>query len=169
MLKAVSSPDRVDGIHLGEVVRAEIWRPRPGGGYNELPDEELCCGDLIITSGLNYIATRIINGDTVASAMAYMAIGTATSVATYTDTTLPGEVKRKGFAVNSVATNIYTMVATYGGSADSVTSLSIQEAGIFNHASSGQGTMYQRVNFSAWVPANSDLLKLTLQTNVGSR
>ena len=167
MYKTLSSPDVVEPLRLGEIIRAQVFRPLPGGGY---PDEgeDLCVGDLIITTGLNYIASRVLYGDSTASAMAYMAVGTVTDAATYTDTTVTGEVSRKSFS-GSATSNLVTLVGCWGGSADSVTSLSIGEAGVFNHASSGQGTMYQRVTFSTWTPANSDVLKLILQTNVGSR
>jgi len=167
MLKTYSSPDVVEPLALGEIIRAQVFRPLPGGGYPQ-EGEDLCVGDLIVTTGLNYLTTRILNGDSVASAMAYMAVGTVSTAASYTDTGLTGEVSRKTFS-GSVSGNIFTAVGCWGGVADSVTSLQISEAGLFNHAGSGQGTMMQRVTLSTWTPANSDVLKLILQTNVGSR
>ena len=74
---------------------------------------------------------------------------------------------RKTFAVGSATNNnIFTAINTFGGFADSITSAAIVEAAIFNHANSGE--CFQRVTFAAVTLANSDLLKLTLQTNVGS-
>lgn len=151
-------------LALREIVRAEIYR----AGHYDSP-ESVCVEDLIVTSGRAFLARRIAAD--VGSAMAYMAVGTATASPALGDTTLPGEVKRKALAVNTAgptAANVYTAVMTLGGAADSVTSLQIAEAGIFNHASSGQGTMFQRVTFSQVTLANSDLLRLTLETNVGS-
>ena len=55
-----------------------------------------------------------------------------------------------------------------GGFADTIQSIAITEAGVVNHANSGQGTMLQRVTFAAVTLANSDLLKVELITNVGS-
>lgn len=151
-------------LALREIVRAEVYR---AGRYDE--PEPVCVDDLIVTAGRAWLAKRVAAD--VGSAMAYMAVGTATASPALGDTTLPGEVKRKALATNTggaSAANVYTAVATLGGAADSVTSLQISEAGLFNHASSGQGTMFQRVTFSQVTLANSDLLRITLETNVGS-
>lgn len=156
-------------LTLREIVRAELFRALPEGGYAAPQSMEVT--DLIVNNGRIYIARRIAGGDatTGASAMAYMAVGTVSTAATLTDSTLTGEVDRKALATNSAQTNnIYTAVATWGGAADTVTSLQIVEAGIFNHANSGQGTMMQRVTFATVTLADSDLLKVTLETNVGS-
>jgi hypothetical protein len=156
-------------LTLHEIVRAELLRASAEGGYEDpIP---LCVGDLIVTTGRNYIAQRIINEDATASRMAYMAVGTVSTGAALGDTTLTGEVKRKALSVSTVgatASNVYTAISTFGGAADTLTGVVIQEAGIFNHASSGQGTMMQRVTFSQVTLADSDLLKITLETNVGS-
>lgn len=155
-----------DFLTLHEIVRAEIFRHQPDGSYVV---EDACVGDLIVDAGRAFLCKRI--GSNVGSPMAYMAVGTVSTAAALGNTTLTGEVLRKALSTNTggvTAANVYTAVATFGGAADSVTSLTLQEAGIFNHASSGQGTMWQRVTFASVVLANSDLLKITLETNVGS-
>jgi hypothetical protein len=156
---------------IKETVRVDIFRGHRGV-YAAEPDETPMVEDLIVNNGRIFIARRIAGGDTQTapgSAMAYMAVGTATTAAALTDTTLPGEIKRKALAVNSALTNnIYTAVATYGGAAESIQSIAITEAGVFNHANSGQGTMMQRVTFAAVTLADSDLFRITLETNVGS-
>ena len=153
---------------LKEFVKAEVWRGHRGF-YLEDPDEVPDVQDLIVNNGRIYLAKRIASGDTVASAMAYMMVGTATAAAALTDTTLPGEIKRKGLAISSAITNnIFTAIATFGGAAESIQSIAITEAGLSNHANSGQGTTMQRVTFASVTLADSDLLKLTLETNVGS-
>lgn len=158
-----------DAMFLKEIVKADIFRGHRGY-YLDTPDESPCVGDLIVTAGRVYIAKRIASGDAVASAMAYMAVGTITTAATLTDTTLTGEIKRKALAISSTTggDNIYVAVSTFGGAAESISSIAITEAGLFNHASSGNGTMMQRVTFAAVTLANSDILRLTLQTNIGS-
>jgi hypothetical protein len=155
-------------LPLGEVVRAEIYRAKPWG-YAVKPDEIPCVTDLIVNPGRVFLAKRIAGGDTVASAMAYMAVGTGTTAPTLTNSTILGEIKRKSSSTNSATSNNqYTNVATWGGAADSISSVAIAEAGVFNHASSGNGTMFQRVTFSAVTLADSDLLKIELTTVVGS-
>ncbi len=158
-------------LTLQEIVKAELFRAKPEGGYHEA--RQIDVEDLIVNSGRIYIARRIVGGDstTGASAMAYMSVGTETTIASLNNTQLPGEVAggRKALSANSASTdNVYTAVATWGGAADSVTSFALVEAGLFNHASSGEGQMMQRVTFAAVTLADSDLLKITLETNVGS-
>lgn len=156
---------------LKETVIVNLHRADPVGGWKapELMDVR----DLIVTTGRTYLAKRISVGDTVASAMAYMMVGTGSAAPALTDGSTPGlygEVKRKALAIGSTTggANVWTAVSTFGGSSDSITSLSLQEAGIANHASSGQGTLFQRVTFASVVLANSDLLSIQLDTNVGS-
>lgn len=159
----------VETLVLKEEITAEIYRGHRGF-YTDTPDEILPVQDLIVTTGRVYLAKRISAGDTVASAMAHVAIGTGTTGAALGDTALGNEVIRKASAINSTLlnTNVWSIVATFGGFADSITSAQITEAGVFNHASSGQGTMFQRVTFSAVTLANSDLYRISLETNCGS-
>lgn len=161
----------VSGVFLKETVLVEVFRGHRGY-YSAQPDEVPENVDLIVNNGRIYIARRIVGGDSQpapGSAMAYMAVGTATAAPALGDTTLPGEIKRKALSFSSADTNnVYTGVTTFGGAAESVQSIAITEAGIFNHANSGQGTMMQRVTFASVTLADSDLLKITLQTNVGS-
>ncbi len=165
----VSGGGMDDNLSLQEIVKAELYRGKPFG-YSDVPDETICVNDLITTQGRIYLAKRIAGGDTVASAMAYMAVGTVTTAAALADTALTGEIKRKALSTNSTlaGTNLHTCVSTFGGAADSISSIAITEAGIINHASSGSGTLFQRVTFAAVTLAASDLLKITLETNVGS-
>jgi|SRR3990170_819926 len=164
-------PDLRSLLTFKETVRIGLWRGT-GGAYAVEPDECPTVEDLIVNAGRIFLARRIAGGDSQTppgSAMAYMAVGTATAAPALTDTTLPGEIKRKVLSTNSAITNNeYTAVATYGGFADTIQSIAITEAGVVNHANSGQGTMLQRVTFAAVTLANSDLLKVELITNVGS-
>ena len=158
----------LETLFLKEVVKAEIWRGHRGF-FTDKPDELVCVNDLIVNTGRTYLAQRISSGDSVASAMAHMAVGSGATAAALTDTALVDERARNPLAVNSAVTNnVYSAVMTFGGASDGLTSVPLQEAGIFNHASSGQGTMFQRVTFSSVTLAASDIVKITLQTNVGS-
>lgn len=165
-----------EGLLIQEIVQAHIYRGHRGY-YADAPDEELCVNDLIVTTGRQFLARRIAGGDAQTapgSAMGYMIIGSGSATPALTDGSTPGlygEIKRKALSTNSAgitAANVYTAVATFGGAADSVQSVAITEAGIANHASSGQGTLFQRVTFASVTLADSDLLKITLETNVGS-
>lgn len=158
----------VEGLSLGEVIKVEVFRGSQGF-YSSTPDEVICANDLIVNTGRIFLAKRISAGDTIASAMAHIAVGTGAASPVLGDTALAGEYKRKATAINSAITNnVWSAVCTFGGFADTITSLQMTEAGVFNHASSGQGTLFQRVTFSAVTLADSDLFSITLQTNIGS-
>ena len=152
-------------LNLKEVVRVDVFRGR-SEGYSGIPDETPEVQDLIVNPGRVHLAKRIVGLDSASSAMAYMAVGTGSTAPALTNSILAGEVNRKLFASESATDNVWTAINTWGGSADSVTSVQIQEAGIFNKSDSGD--MFQRVTFATVTLANSDLLKVTLETNVGS-
>lgn len=153
---------------VGETIKAEVYRGYRGF-YAQEPDEVCCVNDLIVNAGRTYIARRISVGDAVQSAMAHIAVGTGTATPVVGDTALAGEYKRKATAINSAVTNnVWSAISTFGGAADVITSLQMTEAGVFNHASSGQGTMMQRVTFAAVTLADSDIFRIELQTNIGS-
>lgn len=156
-----------DALPIKETVIVQLFRAKdaPDGGWH--PPLEVEVKDLVVTAGRVYLAQRI--GANVNSPMAHMAVGSGTTAAALGDTALLAERARKPLAVNSaLSNNVYTATATFGGAADGLTSVPLAEGGIFNHASSGQGTMFQRVTYSTVTLTDSDLLNLTLTTNVGS-
>lgn len=154
----------------------EVYRHDGPDGYRRPAFREERC-NLTPNVGSNWLASRIGSANqagSTASAMAYMAVGTGSTGPTVTNTMLGGEVRRLAFAVNEVtSTNVWHVVNTFGGSTDSVASVQIQEAGTFNQSGqappSASGTMLNRVTFSTVVLANSDLLRLELFTEVGTR
>lgn len=159
---------RLEPLMLSEIVNVDVFRGHRGY-YLDDPDETPDVADLIVNPGRIYIANRIVGDDTVASAMNYMAVGTVSTAPALTNSTCPGEISRKALSQASATTdNVFEAIATFGGAAESIQSIAIVEAGIFNHASSGNGEMMQRVTFASVTLADSDLLKVTLQTNVGS-
>lgn len=165
-----------EGLWLKETVKVDVFRGHRGYYLNE-PDEKPEVQDLIPTSGRQFIARRIAGGDAQTapgSIMGWMAIGSGTTTPALTDGSTPGlygEFKRLALTINSAgptAVNVYTAVRTFGGASDTIQSISITEAGIFNHVGSGQGALLQRVTFAAVILADSDILRLQLETNVGS-
>jgi len=156
---------KTNTLLLTEIVEAHVARHKPGGGWH--PAQEVEVGDLIVNAGRSFIASRIAANSP--DPISHMAVGTVNTAAALANTTLTGEVARKTLAINSAITNnLYTAVCTWGGFADSVTSLQLREAGLFNASGSGAGTMLQRVTFSTVTLADSDFVSITLKTNVGS-
>lgn len=110
--------------------------------------------NLVVSSGLDYIASRM--KDATATAMSYMAIGTGTTAAAAGDTTLGTELDRNALTSTTVTGNEIAYVASWaaGDGTGAVT-----EAGIFNAASAGD--MLARTVFSVVNKGANDTLSIT--------
>ena len=111
---------------------------------------EVIIPNLVVTTGKNYIASRM--KDASATAMTHMAIGTGTVDPVVGDTTLGTEVARVALTDSGgiVAGAVITFAATYPADTPDVTApatAAITEAGILNAASAG--TMLARTEFTA--------------------
>lgn len=112
--------------------------------------------NLVVTTGLNYIASRM--KDATATAMTHMAVGTGSTAAALGDTTLGAEVgsSRTTLTSTTVSTNTIQYACTFGAG---VGTGALTEAGVFNAAS--LGTMLCRTVFSAINKAAGDSLTIT--------
>ena len=117
--------------------------------------------NLIVQVGKNFLASAVINSST--SPFGAMAIGTGTTAASTSDTTLQTEVARAAFTSSSVTTNVVSLTNTYAAGTGTG---AITEAGIFNNASSG-GTMLSHVVFSAVNKGTLDTLTINWTITVG--
>lgn len=112
--------------------------------------------NLVVTTGLGYIASRM--KDTTATAMSHMAIGTGTSSALAANTTLGSESARVALTSTTVTGPAVAYIATFpAGTPASLTA--ITEAGIFNASSSG--TMLCRTVFSVVNKDVGDTMSIT--------
>lgn len=134
--------------------------------------EEKTVNNVVTRVGMNRIAHRAVAHDT--SPFFYIVIGTQTS-AHSSDTAQGtiGEVKRKVSAVGSTQAQSSEWIflqCTIGGAADSVTSITMDSAGISDGAnsSSAVGILGNAVNGIGVTLANSDLLDLTVRIRCGS-
>lgn len=109
--------------------------------------------NLVVTSGKNWIVSRIAGTET--SQMIRLAIGTGNNPQLVTNTSLQAEVAR--IALTSTATSNYIAYSTIFPSGVGVGS--ITEAGIFNAASAG--TMLCRTTFPAIFKDVLDTLTIT--------
>lgn len=128
--------------------------------------------NVVTRAGLNRIAHRAMAHDT--SPFFYIAIGTQTAAHSLNSAqgTL-GEVIRKTSTVGSTQAQSREWIflqCTLGGAADSVTSVSLDSAGISDHPNShaSTGILGNMVNGLGVTLANSDLLDLTVRIRVGS-
>lgn len=111
--------------------------------------------NLVVNTGLAYIASRM--KDTTATAMSHMGVGTGTTAAAAGDTTLGTEIgTRDALDSTTVTSNQIAYVATFaaGNGTGAIT-----EAGIFNASTSG--TMLCRTVFAVVNKAAADTLQIT--------
>lgn len=115
--------------------------------------------NLVVTAGKEYVASRMKG--TSASVMSHMAVGTGTTAAAVSQTTLVAEVDRNAIdsTGGSGANVIYTATWAAGDGTGALT-----EAGMFN-ASSG-GSMLCRTVFSVVNKGASDSMTITWTVTV---
>lgn len=109
--------------------------------------------NLVVDTGLAYIADRMKNTTT---AMSHMAIGTGSTAAAAGNTALGTEAARQGLTSTTVTSNAVAYVASFGAGTGTG---AITEAGILNAASSG--TLLCRTVFSVVNKASSDSMTIT--------
>ena len=120
--------------------------------------------NLVVNTGLAYIASRM--KDSTATAMSHMAVGTGSTAATATDTVLGTQLARAALdsttLVNTTATNdAVQYVATFAAGTGTG---AITEAGIFNDATAG--TMLCRTVFAVINKGALDTLVITWKVTV---
>lgn len=128
--------------------------------------EERECKNQVTAAGLNALAARTIV--TSNAPFVNIAIGSGTVAATLASTALIHEVDRKAGATQATSNEVIILSNTWGGAADSITSVALEEAGIFNSADSGQGTMLNKLTGVNATLADSDLLSLEMTFQIGS-
>lgn len=120
---------------------------------------EVIIPNLVVTTGKNYIASRM--KDASATAMTHMSIGTGSTAAAAGNTTLGSEAGRVALTSTTVSTNNVAYVATFPAGTGTG---AITEAGILN-ASSG-GTLLCRTVFSVINKGAADTLGITWTVTV---
>lgn len=125
----------------------------------------------VTVPGLNRIAGGAVHS--AAGVFNSIIVGSATAAPALTDSqSTIGEVSRKTSAVLNASAQSREwifLVATWGGSADSITSVTLNSAGISIGASSlATSLLANRVNGLAVTLGNSDFLNLTVRVRVGS-
>lgn len=116
--------------------------------------------NLIVTTGLNFIASRMTG--TSFAVMDHIAVGTDGTTATLSDTGLLTEVGRMSVATATASGNAVTFTVTFGAG---VGTGALQEAGIFNQSSGG--TMLARTTFSTITKGASDVMNISWTVTVG--
>lgn len=128
--------------------------------------------NIVTAQGLNHIANRALNNTT---PFYVLAVGTATAAASLDSTQAGlGEVSRKAAASSVQSREWMSLQATWGGAADSITSVALDSAAMMTFpnsyitsANSG-GAMGNAANGLGVTLGGSDLLDLTVRIRVGS-
>jgi len=122
--------------------------------------------NIVTRYGLNRLAARAINAT--GQTPAYiLGVGTVTNAASL-DSTNFGEVSRKAAAVVVQSQDWFALTMTWAGNTDSLTGVALDSVAILDHASSGQGTVFNIANGLGVTLQASDFLNLTGRIRVGS-
>jgi len=140
-----------------------IHRHRPEGGW--YPPQYHRVHNTPLAAGLNELATKM--QVTSRPPYQYIAVGTLTAAHSL-GSVWAGEVSRKIGATITTSKMTAILVSTWGGAADSITSLALETAAICNNANSGQGIPLNVLTGVAATLANSDLLSLQMNFQIGS-
>lgn len=116
--------------------------------------KEFVVPNLVVTTGKNYIASRM--KDATVTAMTHMAIGTGTGTPAAGDPTLGTETGRVTLSNTVVSTNTVTYTATFPAGTGSG---AITEAGVLNAGSAG--TMLCRTTFPVVTKQVGDTIAIT--------
>lgn len=130
-------------------------------GPDGLVKDEQTVDNLVVTTGLGFIASRM--KDATATAMSHMAIGSGTAPAAANNTALGTELGRVALASSTVTANAIAYSATFG---PSVGTGAVTEAGLFNASSAG--TMLCRTVFSVVNKEAGDTMVITWTVTIGA-
>ena len=142
-----------DSIKLTGELKLTLTRP---DGHVK---HEVIVPNLVVTTGKNYIASRM--KDASATAMSHMAIGTGSTAAAAGNTALGSEAGRVALTSTTVSNSDVAYVATFPAGTGTG---AITEAGLFNASSSG--TLLCRTVFSVINKAAADTLGITWTVTV---
>jgi hypothetical protein len=122
----------------------------------------------VTVTGLNRLAACAVNS--AAGVVNALLVGSASAAPALTDSQSSfGEVSRKSMVSQAQSREWFFGVATWGGSADSITSVTLNCAGLTIGTSSlATSFVMNRVNGLGVTLGNSDFLNLTVRVRVGS-
>lgn len=121
--------------------------------------QELNVTNLVVDTGLAYIASRM--KDATATAMTHMAIGSGTNDPAAGDTALQTQLGRVALTSTTVTNNSVAYIASFAAGTGTG---AVTEAGIFNDSSAG--TMLCRTEFAVINKAAGDSMTITWTVTV---
>jgi len=118
--------------------------------------------NLIVQVGKNFMANAIFTASS--TPFSNIAIGTGATAPAIGDTLLTIENARTPFASASATANVVTMTANFAGG---VGTGALQEAGIFNSATTNAGVMLSHVTYGTITKGATDTLLVTWTVTAG--
>ncbi len=158
----------LDNIPITGVVHAILY------DENRNIKEEIFSNNMVVTSGLSYIAKRMwddsVSPNVIPSEMSHMGIGTGNDPVALGDTDLASSTHRQAFTspITIGASPYKSVVFTcgFGENIPNLDTVSIKEMGIFN--ASVSGTMLCRTVFDTAIVKNrTDTLTVVWTVNIG--
>ena len=122
--------------------------------------EDQTVDNLVVTTGLNFIASRM--RDASVTAMSHMAVGSGSATAAANNAVLGTELGRVALTSTTATNNSVAYVATFG---PSVGTGAVTEAGLFN--ASTAGVMLCRTVFSVVNKEAADTMAITWTVTIG--
>lgn len=121
------------------------------------------CSNQVSAAGLNELAARSITAGS-RSPFDVINVGSGTAAGSLGSTALIHLVNSKAANVLATSQSLMILTNTWGGAADSVTSVALEEAGIFNT----EGVMLNSLTGVSATLADSDILSLSMMFRIGS-
>lgn len=120
--------------------------------------EERSIKNLVTSAGKTALATWLAAASQSTTFMPYISVGTGTTAASTSDTTLQTELATRSAGAVTSSSNVWQSIASFGVGVDTG---AITEAGLFSASSSG--TLFARQVFSAINKGALDTLQITWQ------
>lgn len=127
--------------------------------------EEKIFDNMVVDAGMDFLVAYLSSSP--GSAMNHVAVGTGTGASSLGAVALAGEVARNVMGSKLSSKNVWITTCTFAGGTDSITSVALTEAAVFN-ATSGYNC-FQRIQGVLATLGGSDYLHLTIETTIGSR
>lgn len=118
--------------------------------------EEKTIPNLVVTTGKNWIASRM--NSATQSVMSHMSVGTGTTNPAAGDTKLENEIAKVALTSAIASSNTITYTANFGAGTGTG---ALTEAGIFNASGANTGTMLCRTEFGVVTKGELDTLAIS--------
>lgn len=122
--------------------------------------QTVCVKNLVVDAGKTLIA-KLVSGQT-ATAVTHMGVGTSSTAAAASQTTLVAEAGRVALTTKSSSSNVMSFIGIFPAGTGTGT---LQEAGLFNAASAGD--MMCRSVFTSITKGANDTISITWTITVG--